>query len=375
VLSVVQAFNPFGVGGVSGGLAGVIYLGVPLLWFLIGRELADRQSITALIYILTAVGVGVALYGLYQTQWGTFPSWDFDWYHITGFEALGAGRTEGGTLELRPWATFPSNSEYSAFLGIVVVFAFAFFYHRRFALMVTVPLLTVAVFLAGGRSIMALMIFTIMVVTALRTRNRVLAIGVVVLGIATAYGAALAFGDRIDRAASQTGDAKAERQAGGLLNPLDPNQSTFLGHWDNMRDGVKAGFQQPVGQGTAASNIGARAGGGGDLETDNDIADVFVSYGFVGGIAFLILIVLCFKTVFGRYLRGPPDVLLLATAGVMVVTLGYWMNGGHYSTSALLWFLVGWAVRPLPGEHEAERLVPDRWQQWGPLRRLRGEPA
>ncbi len=126
-------------------------------------------------------------------------------------------------------------------------------------------------------------------------------------------------------------------------------------------NGVEAGFTNPIGQGTGASNIGARAGGGGDIVTDNDTANVFVSWGFVGGIAYVILIFLSFKTVFRRYLRGKPDPLLLAVAGLMFVTFGQWLNGGHYATSALLFFMLGWAVRPRRrsrGEVAEEPLIP-----------------
>ncbi len=377
VVSLLQAFNPFGVGGITGGLAGVIYLGVPLLFFFLGRELGQPRIIKGLIYATVIVAVGVGAYGLYQTEWGSFPEWDIDWFEITGYSSLSAGRTEGGSLQLRPWSTFASNGEYSVYLSAGIAFAVAMLYHRRVALAISIPFLLMAVVLAGGRSLMALTIISVMVLTAIRTRNGLLALGVVILGIATAYGAAAAFGDRVDRAAQATGDAKTQRQAGGLLNPLDPDQSTFLNHWDAFGEGISAGFTNPVGQGTGASNLGAKAGTGGGGATDNDISNVFVSYGFVGGFAFVILIVLCFRTVGRRYMRGPPDPLLLAVMGLMVISLGQWLNGGHYAASPLLWFFVGWGTRPLASEHErgVVEAVQSRWGDWGPLRRLRGQTA
>jgi hypothetical protein len=200
---------------------------------------------------------------------------------------------------------------------------------------------------------MALTLLTAMVLTALRTRNRVLALAVVVLGIGLTYGAALTFGDQIDKSANLSGDPNAAHQTGGLLNPLDPGKSTFLGHLDNLQTGVETGFTHPVGLGTGASNLGAQSVGQGNLSSDNDIGNVFVSLGIIGGLAFVAFIVMGFRTVFSRYLRGPPDPLLLAVAGVMVLTFGYWLNGGHYANSALLMFLLGWAVRP-SGRPDAE---------------------
>jgi len=362
VIAFAGAFNPVGEGGLFGGLAGLMYLGVPLLWFFIGRELGDRQTVRRLMQVVVVLAVAIAAYGLYQTEFGSFPQWDIDWFHVSGFAALGVGTSESGSLLLRPWGTFASNSEYSAWLGIAVVFAVAMLYHRRPVLAVTVPMLMIALFLAGGRSVMALTLIGFIVLTALRSRNKALALVVVVLGIGATYGAALAFGERVDRAAGLSGDAKAERQAGGLLNPLDPDESTFITHWEAFLDGIGEGFAHPVGLGTGASNLGGKvggegergsgeqAGGGreGDLggSNDNDVADVFISLGLAGGFVFLAIIVLSFRTVFSRYWRGQTDWAMLAVAGTMVVTLGYWLKGGHYATSALLWFLLGWAVKP-----------------------------
>lgn len=348
VLAFLCAFNPLGAGGVFGGLAGLLYLGVPLLWFFIGRELGDRRTVRRLMYAVVFLACVIAVYGLYQTQFGSFPQWDIDWYHITGYKSLGVGRTAGGAIQLRPWGTFSSNSEYSAYLGIAIVFAVAFLYHRRPALAVAIPLLMVGVLLAGGRSVMALTLLSGVVLTALRTRNKVFAGAVVVLGIGVTYVAAVTLGDRVDRAANLSGDPTAKRQASGLLNPLDSQDSTFLIHLAALQDGVESGFTHPVGQGTGASNNGANVGGSKTGSVDNDVGNVFLSLGLVGGILFVVIIVLSFRTVFTRYVRGPPDPLVLAVAGMMVLTLGYWLNGGHYATSALLWFMLGWAVRTSP---------------------------
>lgn len=348
VIAAFGVFNPFGVGGIFGGAAGLIYLGVPLLWFLIGRELGSRRTVTRLIYAVAVIALAIGAYGLYQAQYGSFPQWDLDWYDISGYAGASAGRSEGGSVVLRPWGTFSSNSEYSAYLGIALIFAVAMLYHRRPVLAVTIPGLALAVFLAGGRSVMALLLLTCVVLTALRTRNRALALIVVVLGIGVTYGAGAALGPRVDRAANLSGSNTTKRQVGGLLSPLDPSQSSALGHWDNLVTAVKDGFTNPVGHGTGASNIGARAGGGGDVETDIDIGDTFVSFGLIGGFTFLWIIGLSFKTVFGRYMRGKPDPLMFAVAGMLVVNFGQWLQGGHYAASALMWFLLGWAARPSP---------------------------
>lgn len=357
-IAFLGAFNPFGGGGVFGGLAGLIYIGIPLLWFFIGRELGTRRLVTGLLYAVVVIAVGIGAYGLFQTEFGHLPRWDVEWFQITGYAGAVAGTGENGELLYRPWGTFSSNSEYSGYLAFALIIALAMLYHRRPVLVFTVPVLALAIVLAGGRSVVALTLLTGVVLTALRTRNKVIALLIVVAGIGFVYGVALAFGDRIDRAANLSGSVTADRQASGLLNPLDPNESTFLSHWDNLVGAIETGVANPVGLGTGASNIGARVDGGGGTETDIDIGDAFVSFGLLGGVIFLVIIVLSFKTVFGRYIRGKPDPLMFAVAGILVVNFGQWLQGGHYAASALMWFLLGWAVKPTRREILEEREDP-----------------
>src|SRR4051794_12519738 len=64
---VIEAFNPTGAGGLIASLGGLIFLGVPLLWFFIGRQVGDR-TISVLLYAVLIVAILVAAYGLFQTE-------------------------------------------------------------------------------------------------------------------------------------------------------------------------------------------------------------------------------------------------------------------------------------------------------------------
>lgn len=346
-LALFGVFNPFGVGGLLGGLGGLIFMGVPLMWFFVGRELGDRPLVSALLYSVVLVSIPIAAYGLYQTEFGSMPQWDLDWFDVTGYRSAVSDRTAAGTPLFRPWGTFSSTSEYSGYLGIGVVIGIAMLYHRRPVVAIAVPLLAVAVFLAGGRSVMALVLLTVVALTALRTRNRVFGFAAVVLGVGAVFAVAVTLGPTVDRAAGLSGSTNLDRQVGGLLNPLDPNESTLLGHWSSLGAAIETAFSNPIGLGTGAPNLGARVGGGVDRETDIDIGDAFLGLGLPGGLLFAAIIVLSFREVFGRYLRSrQPDPLLFATGGVLIVTLGQWLQGGHYAASALTWFLLGSAIRP-----------------------------
>jgi hypothetical protein len=230
---------------------------------------------------------------------------------------------------------------------------FAMVYHRRalFTLLAA-PLLAFALFSSGGRSGMALAALAGVVLTGIRTRNAATALVVIVLGVGVVYGSLAVVGPRLDTAAGLSSNAVTKRNVSGLLHPLDPGRSSVLARWDNFLGGVETGFQNPAGEGTGAANLAGRnlsddrqAG----VETDNDVADVFVSLGPLGGITALAIIFLAFRAVFSNYFRT-SSWMVFAVGGVLIVMLGSWINGGLYALVPLMWFLLGWASRPPPEE-------------------------
>jgi hypothetical protein len=339
-LAVLQVFNPLGSGPLAG-LAGLLYLAVPLLWFLIGRELADRRAILFLVYAAVAIAVAEGIYGLVQTESG-LPAWDQRWVDTTGYEALYIGEDQ-----IRAFGTFPSAAEYAAFVGVGLVFAVAMTLHRRALLVLTVPFLAVALFLTSGRAVLVLAILGVLGVLSLRTGMRGRAAMVLVLGVAAVFAVAILFGPALDRAAGRSDSPNVSRQLGGLLHPLDPERSTLIGHFDLVTKGIEDGVSQPLGRGTAATNLAGTRFGSSTTSTEIDLSDVFVSLGLLGGVLFLPLIFLTFQRVIRRYLTG-HDPALLAVLGMLVVTLGQWLNGAHYTLASLTWFVIGWATRERP---------------------------
>jgi len=126
----------------------------------------------------------------------------------------------------------------------------------------------------------------------------------------------------------------------------------------NLTNAIKTGIQHPLGEGDAATNLASsRLSGAGTIVTDNDLADVFVSLGLLGGATYLVVIVLIFRRVFSAYARR-RDTLLLIIGGLLVANLEHWLQGGYYAVAPLFWFVVGWACREEPVE--AGRLLPVR---------------
>lgn len=360
IIAGLEAFNPFGGAGPVAGLGGLIFLGVPLLWFFLGRELATERVVRFLGRALIVVALVVAAYGYWQTEVrpiGVLPPWDQDWYDIAGYDALGVSEVKG---EIRAFGTFASNGEYATFLSVGLIFSFAMVMYRRFLPLLVIPPVTVAMFYAGGRAVMALTLMAVVVLLGVRTRNTVATVLIVVVGFAATYGLAATVGPRLDKAASLSGGV-SKRNVNGLLNPLDPSQSTFLGRWEIMGGGIVNGFKNPLGGGTAATN---QAGGGklskeGNLETDNDISDVFVSFGPLGGIIYLAIVILAFRRTFSNYVRR-PSWTRFAVAGLLIVMFGAWLQGGYYALAPLLWFMMGWATRPEEEPAPEPELQPGR---------------
>ena len=108
--------------------------------------------------------------------------------------------------------------------------------------------------------------------------------------------------------------------------------------------GLQESLKYPFGVGTVATNIvGARSGvhlSG----TEVDFLDAFIQLGLLGGVLFMIVIVSVLRRVVGLYLRT-SDVVMFALVGVLVVSLGQWLNGGYYAVAPLIWFVIGWICR------------------------------
>jgi hypothetical protein len=255
---------------------------------------------------------------------------------------------------IRPFGTFASAREYGSYLDIGLVFAVALALHRRYWALLTLPFLGWAIVLSSGRSILVLGLLAVVFVLGMRTRSAGGLIVTMVLGVAMLFATVSVFGSSLDRASKQSSNPLVSHQVGGLLNPLDPNQSTLLGHLDLLKSGIIDGLKDPIGKGTGVTNRAAGVAGGTNETSEVDISDAFISMGIVGGVVFLAIIWMTFRRVVSAYFtRGDPA--LLAAGGLFVVMLGQWLNGGLYAVAPLTWFFVGWvACVPLARERSRE---------------------
>jgi hypothetical protein len=335
-VSVVEIFNPLGGGPVAGAI-GLLFVGAPLAWFFIGREVTGRSALLAVAWGTVALGVAVGLYGLAQSYIG-FPTWDQAWIDLTGYKALNVRSA------IRGFGTFASASEYMYFLAIALVIAVAAVLHGRIWALLPIPILAVAILYASGRGVLIAALVAIVALAGLRARRLPLMVAIWLVAGAGALGGWYALGGAAETAAIQSGDPFVIHQVGGLTDPLNPDQSTLTLHWQTVIAGASYAVHNPLGAGTATSNLASVKTGGTGFGTEVDVIDEFIDLGFLGGALFILVIAAVLAGVVRAYLRT-HDVAAFCVVGVLIVGLGHWLTGGHYAVAPLIWFLAGWGYQ------------------------------
>jgi hypothetical protein len=343
-LSFCESLNPAG-GGLGAGAGGFLYVGVPMLWYFVGRDLVDARTVLRILWVTVALGCLVALYGLYQGLYG-FPGWDKAWIAIVmpGQNSLQVGD------RVRAFGTFPSSTEYATYLGIGVVVAMALALKGRTVLLMAVPLLTPAIFLVGSRGPVVLVMLALFVVLGLTTGSPRTALVTVVVGVALAGLALNVYSRSLQTQAASSKNDLVVHQVGGLTNPLDSKQSTLLVHYGSVVQGVRDGLHSPLGQGTGSISLGGSQLGGENKSTEFDISNAFVGLGLLGGVLFAWLLLAVGRTASAVYFASRQPVVL-AACGVLVVTVGQWLSGSLYAVTPLVWLLIGWLVAQSPARH------------------------
>ncbi len=340
-LILLGIVNPFGA-GLQAGLIAAVLVGVPLLWFFVGRALPDRPTILRLQWGTAFLAAAIAIYGLWQTEVG-FPSWDLAWVEVGGYSSLSVGGT------LRGWGTMASASEYAGYLGAGIVFAVAALVDRRAWPLVVVPLVGAALVFSSVRGVLILTLLAIAVMMGLRSPRPRVALPLIAVGGVAVY---LAAAPVLASVSSSSSSDLVTHQLEGIARPFDEDSSTVDVHLELVGKGFTEGLSHPLGQGVAPGQVSGDAGAATSGEvsfkgagSEFDFTDAFIRFGFAGGVIFLSLTTIALATA-GRHYRQTRDPLLLGAIGLAVMTLGYWLNGGNYALTPLLWFTLGWATRP-----------------------------
>lgn len=342
LIMAVEIFNPL-QGGLTVGVAGAMFYIVPLLWFWIGRSLPNERATRELIkVVLPVVACLAAALGLYQSFYGFLyfeKLWVFEQVR-NGFAAM---IVDGAVV--RPFSFFTSPGEYGLFLALgVVCCAAPLVIGRMRPVLLLVPLLVWAMFLASVRGAIVLSLLAIFSMVSLMGRNSeqmvaraflafVLGGGLVYFGLHR-MGNLVGGNERVDVLLLHTKE--------GILNP---GESSATGHLQIALWGIEKGLKNPLGEGLgsttlAAGRFGAQGSGGSGSGFENDVANMFASLGMFGGLLYVAIILYTLYMVFAVW-RDRRTFTSLVVFGILVSQLGYWTAGGHYALVAICWFLIG----------------------------------
>lgn len=332
-LSLLSMFNPL-QGGLLVGLAGLMFLPVPMLAFWAGRSLCDDQRLTQILRALAILALPAALYGLFQILYG-FPSWDSEWISRAGYTAL----TVRGVT--RPFSSFSSASDYTTFIAIAVV-AWTAFVRRPLALRIFgAGLLFTALLYGAQRTTMVTLLGATALVLAARRKLPLAGAFIVGLGMLVALPFVLTYlAPSLESVQAQS--PLIEHQIQGLANPVE--NSTLGIHASMIRAGFESLKSHPLGLGIGAISIASQRFGGVVFGTEFDPSNASVALGVPGLVIFLALFVIAFRTAYGRAAER-RDILSNAALAILAVTAFNWLNGGQYAVAWIPWLILGWLDR------------------------------
>lgn len=332
-LLAASALNPL-QGRFAVGVSGVLLVVLPMAAFLLGRTLVDDRMLRRLFVLVAWLGVGAAVYGLYQT-FVAFPPWDERWVVEHGYTALNVGGV------IRAFASFSAASEYTTFLGIAIAVWVAHVrgLARSSVAIAALGLLATALWYASARGIIVL---TVVAVGSMLAARSGLSLGrSLLLGVAVLLALPVVIGRLAPTQFSDDdADRLAQHQVDGLTDPFGVG-STLPAHIDLVVNGVTGALRDPLGVGVGAVTIAGDKFGDTQRQTEADPGNVAVAAGFPGLVAYLAVVLIAVPRLYRQAAKW-RDPLSLAALGIVLVTALQWLNGGHYATMFWPWLVLGW---------------------------------
>lgn len=338
-IMMLQVFNPK-QGDLIVGVAGIMFLLVPLFWYWIGRTYFTEVLLeTLLLRVVVPLSVVALGMGLYQTFYGYLP-YQMEWYNIAGYTALGT--PESG---LAPVSLFASATEYGNYLILAMIILWAYGLRQNRTWLLLLPIFFVAVFLTGSRGPVVKVLFVAAGLWGVLGPKKTwlfrgfLAVAVGTIGFIWGL-------NNITPAAPAESDApptaiqsKMMRQSQILEGP-GQEKSTWRIHGYMMIHGYLDGFTTPLGLGLGSVTKAAAKYDGSGHTSEVDTSNVFRATGLPGGIVYHIMVVLILLSAF-RYWDRTRTPLALALLGVLGVTFLMWLGGGQYAVCPLVWLCIG----------------------------------
>lgn len=344
VIMALEIFNPK-QGGIAIGISGAIFYIVPMFWFWVGRRYGTPAVAERFMYsVILPIAAIAGLLGLCQTFVG-FPPWEQAW--IDSVKSTYTVLNLGGSI--RAFGFSVSAAEYAMLLGFGAAASVGAWFGRRRAWVLAFPPLAVALFLASSRGVVVKMALAICAIYTLRKGRQLSGLTVIRLISVLAVGlfgisfvaSRFATDDNGSRNNSATGTVIAH-QTGGLSHPFDKKYSTAGLHSQMFAGGIMEGFAYPIGHGLGTSTPAVQKFGGGDdnYGSEIDLSDMFLDLGAIGGLLYIFIFFVVLKNTI-QYTQIVAPGTSLPILGLIIGTLGSWLIGGQYSTSAVMFFLIG----------------------------------
>lgn len=314
--------------------AAMLLLPMMLIPYMALRPLEVRERDQWLSAVVT-IGVVVAVYG--WVQFITAPPWDMFWLTQSGMTSSGG---DPQALGFRVFSTINSTGPAAWFLSFTLAIAFI---NPRWrgpfgwaGILLMVSALAITEVRSGWVAVLVL-IATYTALSAGAARWRLLA-GILVLGILLSVALPSLPGGEKTIARMQT------------LNNLNKDNSA------NARTGLTANLvpvllSNPLGKGTGSTGVGGKLDQDGDKTAgngsfDNGLFALFLTFGFLGSIAFFYAFWLLVRTCF--VLRKAKSIQLHARLGqavsLTVLVLLCFNNGLVGIGGYVIWLLMGSAL-------------------------------
>lgn len=333
-----QIFNP-NQATILEGLQGALFWFPSLIWLFVGRTFPLKIH-RSIMHLLMAISIPVALHGLYQTYVKLLP-FEYTWVEVSGF---GESIFYAG-FKIRSFSTLVSPEEYGIFLSVICMFWWGKILLEPKGRIWQVPifaLLVWALFLQGSRGIFLFFTVAIFVTGLLRLRSfpaRLALVGLAVVAVG------LVSQVEVSSEPAQGADQVVNHQLRGLLDPFNKEGTGPL-HLFLITEGFRNAWENPFGLGTAPTTIVAGKEKGVTATTENDISTVFVAFGILMGVMFLMFIIILYS-ISGRRFRMNPNWYSLAVLGMLIASTGRLWSGGHYAVTSIIWFTLGGLCRPV----------------------------
>ncbi|MFN2578091.1 MAG: O-antigen ligase family protein [Pyrinomonadaceae bacterium] len=354
VLYVLEIFNPL-QGGLLIGLAGALFMLVPLVWFYFGQSI-DEKFINRALRLVIVLGIVTSAYGIYQLTYG-YPAFEQYWIDNTDFyDSINVGHVR------RALATFSSAEEWGRYAEVAAIAAWGFatgtkLLVKRMGWMICSVGLMGAVLLTGQRTAIFGLLIGIgtLILLGARSFPQVLArVGMLLLPIVliASFVSAPSEDDMWNKSDNETvGTLLSHAQRGTLQPAKEESFKTRLENWTYLVTSVIP--YRPLGAGLGAGSLGEiRFHSESELPAiDSFILVVAIACGFPG--------VLLFIWILGRAAwlsvknaRAPIDDggattrrIIAAIMPALILNSIFGLTFTLYSVAPLAWLFIGWISR------------------------------